>query len=364
MKHIVLFIEISSLIVLGFINASCNRNMESIATDCKTGVVLIRTVEYYELTMSNGGKLYFTGSDFDVEKGEFISLTTEPDSLVPDVFYGTGFFVSGDGRIATNRHVVEGDLKEQDARKGLGKIIRELEEYLQQTKGHYELCLSSLLGSIIYNPDTILGYRQALLDAYELYEHRLNEVKQMLRSLEHNDPKDISLTYHNEVRIAYDNTFVRDDADLKPCTIRAKSEKDDLAIIQLNTKQTPVYCHVFELTPNDMIQHYSFFEYLMHLIKRDKNSTIMMIGYNYGLGLATTDEGITTQHPMGNISRYIADEREVQYDIPALEGSSGAPVINRRGQVVAINYASGDTATNRFNYGVKEKYLYELNKNL
>lgn len=358
------FLTLVFLGVLSVVSVSCNRNLDQLADECQSGVVLVQTIEYYEMKMSNGNTLYFTGSDFDKETGDFVGLSASLDSLVPDIIYGSGFFISDDGRIATNRHVVEGNIKEQDARMGLRKIIQALEDYLLQTKDHYELCLLNIRSNILNNPDTIPGYVQAWKETLELYNQRLHEINQMLRMLKQNDPNDINLEYKNNVRIAYNNTFVQTVGELKPCTIRKKSDSDDLAIIQLNTKKTPDGQHIFKLTPRDMLQHYSYGEYLMHLFKQDKNTTLMMIGYNDGPNMAITDEGIIAQHTTGSISRYLKEEREVQYDIPALRGSSGSPVINRRGQVVAINYAGADTISNRFNYGVKEKYLYELNKNL
>ena len=39
--------------------------------------------------------------------------------------------------------------------------------------------------------------------------------------------------------------------------------------------------------------------------------------------------------------------------------TSGSPVVNLRGQLVAINYA-GINGTQNFNYGVRVKYLREL----
>ena len=356
--------NIIPFVCLAIATVACNRNLESLADECQSGVVLVQTIEYYEMEMSNGNALYFNGSDFDKETGEFIGLSANLDSLVPDIMYGSGFFISKDGRIATNRHVVEGNIKEQDARMGLKKIIRALDEYLEQTKEQYELYLANLKGSIVNNPDTIKGLLQAQNEAFELYTMRLNRVNQLLRQLKQNDPSEINLTYHNDVRIAYNNTFIQTVGELNPCTIRKKSDTDDIAIIQLNTKQTPESKHIFTLSPRDMIQHYSYGEYLMHLIKKDKNKTLMMIGYNDGPNMAITNEGIIAQHPTGCISRYLVDERVVQYTIPALRGSSGSPVINRRGQVVAINYAGADSTSNSFNYGVKEKYLFELNNNL
>lgn len=357
-------LNLIAIIGMSFVFVACNHSLDKMAEEYQTGVVMVQTIEYYEMNMGNGNTLYFSGSDFDKETGEFVGLSSDLDSLVPDIIYGTGFFISEDGRIATNRHVIEGNIKEKDARIGLGKIVRMLENYLVQTKEKYTDYIESLESSIAINPDTIPGFLQAQKEALVLYIHRLNDLEQILRQLKYNNPNDIELKYHNDVRIAYNNTFIQTVGELKPCTIRKVSDSDDLAIIQLNTKKTPEGRHVFKLTSSDMLQHYSFGEYLMHLIKNDKNKVLMMIGYNNGPGMAVTDEGIIAQHSIGSISRYHSEEREVQYDIPALHGSSGSPVINRRGQVVAINYAGADTISNRFNYGVKEKYIFELNKQI
>jgi V8-like Glu-specific endopeptidase len=89
----------------------------------------------------------------------------------------------------------------------------------------------------------------------------------------------------------------------------------------------------------------------------DKNDKLTMIGFNLGPALALTEEGILSQCTSGMISQ----EREncYMYSIPSLHGSSGAPVLNQKGELVAINFA-GLSATQNFNYGIKVKYLSEL----
>ena len=47
------------------------------------------------------------------------------------------------------------------------------------------------------------------------------------------------------------------------------------------------------------------------------------------------------------------------YSIPSLPGSSGSPVVNQKGELIAINFA-GINSTQNFNYGIKVKYLREL----
>lgn len=357
---IALFVSLGMTIVV----TSCNHNMEQMATDFQSGVVMVQTIEYYEMVMGNGESLYFTGSDFDKNTGEFIGLSAELDSLIPDIFYGTGFFISEDGRIATNRHVVEGNISEKDARAGIGKILGALEDDLEKSKEEYTHFRDNMISFIKNDPDTVPGFLQAKKDALEYFNQRLEFIDLMLKQLKQIDPLDIKLNYYNDVRVGYNNTFINAIDELKPCEIRVKSDTDDLAIIQLHDKRTPQGRHVFRLTHRDMIQHYSYGEFLMHLIGKDKNKTLMMIGYNAGPQGGITKEGLNAHHQRGALSRYIDSSREFEYDIPALDGSSGSPVFNRRGQVVGINYARIDASTNNINCGVKEKYLFELNKNL
>ena len=60
---------------------------------------------------------------------------------------------------------------------------------------------------------------------------------------------------------------------------------------------------------------------------------------------------------VGTISQRTAER--LMYSIPALPGSSGSPVVNMQGQLVAVNYA-GLNGTQNFNYGIRVKYLKQL----
>ena len=92
-------------------------------------------------------------------------------------------------------------------------------------------------------------------------------------------------------------------------------------------------------------------------IKDDKNSKLFMSSFNLGPRLAITKEGIKSQFNNGSISQK-TNER-LMYSIPTLPGSSGSPVVNMQGQLVAVNFA-GLNGTQNFNYGIRVKYLKNL----
>ena len=83
-----------------------------------------------------------------------------------------------------------------------------------------------------------------------------------------------------------------------------------------------------------------------------------MIGFNLGPQLALTKEGIKAQITKGEVTQD-TDEDHFMYSIPSLHGSSGAPVINSRGKLVAVNYA-GLSQTQNFNFGIKSEHLKKL----
>ena len=92
-------------------------------------------------------------------------------------------------------------------------------------------------------------------------------------------------------------------------------------------------------------------------VGEDKNSKLFMTSFNLGPTLALTKEGIKSQFNSGSISQRTSER--LMYSIPALAGSSGSPVVNLQGQLVAINFA-GLNGTQSFNYGIRVKYLKNL----
>ncbi len=83
-----------------------------------------------------------------------------------------------------------------------------------------------------------------------------------------------------------------------------------------------------------------------------------MIGYNAGIQLANTSQGIKAQLTRGNVSQE-PDDNRLLYTIPTLSGSSGSPVVDEYGNLVAVNFAKVSDTQN-FNFGIVAKRIKEF----
>lgn len=329
--YLTLFVLFASL-------SSCgNKNAEDIEKELSSGVVLIQNKSYYEAKLSNGNSLYFTG--FDKEDG-IIGLTADVDSVDMSISYGTGFFISSDGKIATNHHVVADKVENQEITKSISGIIDALKSALSdeydEVYKKYEVA-SNLTEMALYDDDfssndywEIRSYRDALGEELETY-------KQLYSNLSSLKPENSDIIYHSELAIGYNDTYVTKDSDLSSCVIRKTDKEKDLAIIQLKDKKTPTDKYIFSIADLDPLEEYSMLEKIGKTFNQDKNSQIYMPAFNLGPSLAITEDGLRLQFGSGTISRKSTDE--IMYTIPSLPGSSGSPIVNKKGEVVAVNTA-------------------------
>lgn len=338
--------------------ASCtNKSEDEIEKEASSGVVLVQNKSFYEVILSNDAHMYFTS--FDKEEG-IKGLVLDKDSVEVAVSYGTGFIISDEGQIVTNAHVVSNLVADKDVNKSVSEFIDALKEVTKALYNKYDEDYQEAQRAYAYayassevSYETfceVRDYRDALMQERD-------ECASIYYSLDDIRASESEIKYHNEVSVAYNNTFVTNDNDFSLCVITKTDAEHDLALIQLKNKQTPAGRYVFAIEESDPIETYSFMDDVTEKISEDKNSRLYMIGFNLGPALAITKEGVKSQFNSGMISQRTEDR--LMYSIPALPGSSGSPVLNRRGQLVAINYA-GLNGTQGFNYGIRVKHLKNL----
>ncbi len=346
------------LLLLCTLTVSCgNKKEEEIKDSTESGVVLIQNQSYYEMEMPNGNSIYFSALD---SEGDICGVTADRDSVEYATTYGTGFFVGKDGKIATNAHVVSNYASDKEINKSMTKIIHALRDIVAEA--YYDLKTDynkvvQLYNYARFSPEVSYADYYRVQALKEAAEEELERYEAIYYALDDFKASDCDIKYHSQISIAYNDTFVTNTDDFIPCVVTQSDDEHDLAIIQLKDKKTPEGRCVFTIPEEDPLENYSLMEKLTKKIHEDKNSKLYMVGFNLGPVLAITDEGIKSQFNSGTISQ--TQNSKIMYSIPALHGSSGSPVVNLQGQLVAINYA-GLNGTQNFNYGIRVKYLRNL----
>lgn len=345
-------------IAVSVLTVSCkNESEQEIESTAESGVVLVQNQSYFELVLPNGNSLYF--SQFD-EDGDVSGLAFEEDSVEVAVSYGTGFFVSTEGQIATNAHVVDNMVGDKAANRSVKKVFDGMKAVLLQTYNEYKTKYSnaSTLAMLwLYDDDVSASDYQAACAVRDGYKEDMDECEQIYGAIDDFKANECEIKYHNKVSVAYNNTFVTTASDFIDCVVTETDHEHDLAIVQLKDKKTPEDRHVFAVPETDPLKEYSFTDKVKKMMGSDKNAQLYMLSFNLGPTLALTKEGIKSQFNNGSISQKTADR--LMYSIPALHGSSGSPVLNHEGELVAVNYA-GLNGTQGFNYGIRVKHLRAL----
>lgn len=349
-KTILKAVRLCIIAITIFAISGCKTKMSSdeLLEHCGSGVVLILNQYYYKVTLPQCKPWYFTAIDSDGEM-QGITFDKEEAAKNPAMLTGTGFLISTDGKIITNRHVAAPAVDFDDAKLSVSNVLKSIRMLIEQELNQYsyqydqleieknECYTSDFDGNMYVDENKMQQINDKEQELHELFE----QGKEMIGQISSVDVSKVKVESVCKVSVAYNNSVVKGFSDFKPCSVNAVSAKQDvdLALLQLKDKKTPGNAFVFDISDSEDDKN------------METSEPLYMIGYNAGFAIASTAQGIKAQITRGEISQK-SDSNKILYTIPALPGSSGSPVINSYGTLVAVNFA-GMQNTQSFNYGIR-----------
>jgi serine protease Do len=296
----------------------------------KNSVVFLYFEYVYKLQL--GDSVYFLMTiDRNNNKVEYYNPITN-NSLSGSA---TGFFVSTDGKIITNQHVVFPWEYNADLDK---KIIREFGDDL----------IAKLIAELIANKD--IANLKAIIPGY-VDDNSVSGLKQLIKNNRALNNINIQVTGERLfMGAALNNTYIQidDKSDYMKCVQISQlgNKKIDVAMIQLSNKRLPKEVENIINLDDAIIDNKS----LIPGIK------LFMIGYPAGKNLGDTDDGIKSHYQEGILSRE-PDDIDFGHNLSATGGSSGSPIFNEQGQFVGVMNKGYEQT---FNFAILAKHVKNL----
>ena len=350
-----------------------DKDPQTIFEEQQSGVCVVLNSYYYEIILPNGNKWFCKGID---EEGDLDGLTFDESEILKNkaMTTGTAFFIDNNGTLLTNRHVVNPIVSEETINTAAGNLISAIGEYIQAARIEYAQQYQSLedakqecysydyWGHVDVNKSRLCEIEAAQQEL----SNQFNEASEMASNINQISLSAIRVVPQSEIGIAYNNTFVTDVDDFlkkNPCVVvkTSKDEDVDLAKIQLKDKRTPEGKYVFKIKGIAEEEKNILNVFNMNKDKDGQlkiGTNLLMIGFNAGLILGNTQQGIQAQMTKGEVTQ-TPDGSRVLYSIPTLQGSSGSPVIDYQGYVRAVNFAKLK-GTDTFNFGIPEKKIIQF----
>ena len=331
MKHIVM--PVAAAVVIGlliFVGLRSDWSFGNKWEKYQSATSLIYHAYYYVVTLEDQG---FIGTlSFGVtEKGEpdlvAINGNMVEKNPTPYGIAGTGFFITNDGKLVTNKHIAEpwSYLDEKTdfmIRNEVGKILNLSQNYYVE------------LFKQIATKDNI------------------DDVNAALRRLRNNNIRSIG-GYTSTIRIGFYDYYYESLEKFEPCQILITSDRNDidLAIIQTNDKRLPTSVKtIVDISNAASINS-----------KLKVGDELVYIGYPAGLTMnyRPQADGLKPIVKFGNLQR---DPSSITFDInaEALGGASGSPAfLKKNGQLIGV-INSGFYVGSSFTMGILSKHIQKL----
>ena len=271
-------------------------SFEKVFKDHKHDVAMIYVKSTYAVTV-NGRPLssYLNGQDVldycYIDGNNQLASGLQASS-------GTGFFVSPDGKMLTNNHVV-GSTKD-DLQKET--IIKGIIQSLLSEKGYHNIA-----------PYIEVKYRVV------------------------------------SVGIVQNDTYIESEKDLIPCTVLKTSDNEnlDVAILQTNTKVLPngsTYIDLKKTVPSDKLK---------------LGYEVCTIGFPQSFIIGQTSVGLEANNQSGTITQE-RGSHEYGHNIPILQGASGSPVYDKKGRFAGIIVSGFLGLSDAYNHAIHPAPVIEF----
>ena len=268
----------------------------------KNSTVLLIGFYYYKVSAGNLdlGKLELP-TEVVISEGKLKAVNGQRGNM--NMYTGTGFFVSEDGKIVTNLHIVRPWLFEKD---------------LSLISDQYKMFMASVASE---NP---------ALNAFTA-QIKVEGVLDYIGMIP------------NGVYFSEDN--------LKKCREFAvyNNIEKDVAILQLETMKLPDKSSIVDLN-----------QAVVNDTEITVGSHIYTLGFPFGLSLQDlkSPKGIQLLGHGGSITQE-STKYSFGFDAASYGGASGSPIFNEKGQLIGI-LNSGVSKSQGFNYAIKASYVVDL----
>lgn len=272
----------------------------------KNSIVLLIGYYYYEVSAGNLDlKKLELPTEVVVSNGKLKPVNGQRANM--NIYTGTGFYVSEDGKIATNLHIVRPWLFDKEQ-----SLISDQYKMFMSVAASENPALNAFTAQI--KVEGVLSYIGMIPNGAYFSEDNLKQCREL---------------------IAHDNT------------------ENDVAILQLETKKLPdVNCTIVNLD---------------QAVVNDSDicvgSHVYTMGFPFGLSLQDlkSPKGIQLLGHGGSVTQECADY-SFGFDASSYGGASGSPIFNEKGQLIGVLNA-GVSKSQGFNYAIKASHVVDLLNN-